>query len=68
VLWERMRDFIVSMSELPCWIDRNLANSVFGPKQNLEYWQKVFKTGKAPNGVQVIAAPLNLHEMINRRS
>ena len=26
-LWERIRNFLVSLSKLPCWIDKNLANT-----------------------------------------
>jgi HNH endonuclease len=63
-LWDRLRNFLESLSRLPCWIDRNLGTTVFGPKQNLDYWEKVFQTGKAPSGIQILAAPLDLNEMI----
>jgi len=67
-LWDRLRNFLESLSRLPCWIDRNLSTSVFGPKQNLDYWEKVFQTGKAPSGIQILAAPLDLNEMIKSKS
>ena len=63
-LWARLHNFIVGLSMLPCWIDRNLATTVFGPKQNADYWEKVFETGKSPSGIQILAAPLDLHQMI----
>ena len=63
-LWERIRNFLVSLSQLPCWIDKNLANTVFGPKQNADYWEKVFQTGKSPSNIQILAAGLDLNEMI----
>jgi len=66
-LWERLKNFFESLSRLPCWIDRNLSTTVFGPKQNLDYWEKVFQTGKAPSGIQILAAPLDLNEMIRTR-
>lgn len=66
-LWNRLRLFFENLSKLPCWIDRNLSNTVFGAKQNLDYWESVFQTGKAPGGLQVLAAPLNLQEMIRNR-
>ena len=63
-LWERIRNFLVSLSKLPCWIDKNLANTVFGQKQNADYWEKVFQTGKSPSNIQILAAGLDLNEMI----
>ena len=51
-LWERIRNFLVTLSKLPCWIDKNLGNTVFGPKQNADYWEKVFQTGKSPSNIQ----------------
>jgi hypothetical protein len=66
-LWNRIGNFLESLSRLPCWVDRNLSMTVFGPKQNLDYWQKVFQTGKAPSDIQVLAGPLDLNEMIRPR-
>ena len=63
-LWNRIRNFLESLARLPCWVDRNLSTTVFGPKQNLDYWYKVFSTGKTPSGIQVLATPLNLNDMI----
>jgi HNH endonuclease len=66
-LWRRLHTFLENMSKLPCWIDRNLSNTVFGTKQSLDYWESIFNTGKAPGNLQVLAAPLNLQEMIKER-
>jgi len=66
-LWNRLANFFESMSGLPCWIDRNLSTTVFGPKQNHDYWEKVFQTGKSPTDIAVLAAPLDLNEMIKPR-
>lgn len=63
-LWDRLKNFLVNLSKLPCWIDKNLGTTVFGPKQNVDYWEKVFETGKSPSNIQVLAAPLNLSQMI----
>ena len=63
-LWDRLKNFLVSLSKLPCWIDRNLSTTVFGPKQNADYWEKVFQTGKSPSNIQILTAPLDLNEMI----
>ncbi|HVQ74446.1 MAG TPA: hypothetical protein VMT79_02800 [Candidatus Binatia bacterium] len=67
-LWDRLQNFLGSLARLPCWVDRNLSTTVFGPKQNLDYWEKVFQTGKAPSGIQILAAPLDLNEMIRPRT
>jgi hypothetical protein len=67
-LWDRMRNFLESLSRLPCWVDRNLSTTVFGPKQNLDYWEKVFQTGKAPSGIQILAAALDLNEMVRPKA
>lgn len=66
-LWNRLRNFLEGLANLPCWIDRNLSTTVFGPKQNLDYWEKVFETGVAPSGIRILAAPLDLNEMIRPR-
>ena len=63
-LWEHMRNFLVGVAGLPCWCDKNLSSSVFGPKQNLDYWQQVFETGQTPTGIRVLAQPLDLNQMI----
>jgi hypothetical protein len=58
-LWNRIRDFLEGLSHLPCWVDSNLSTTVFGPKQNLDYWEEVFKTGKSPSRIQILTAPLD---------
>jgi hypothetical protein len=63
-LWDRVRAFLVNLSKLPCWVDRQLSSTVFGAKQNLDFWKQIFKTGKSPSGVQVLAQSLDLNSMI----
>jgi len=63
-LWRRIRTFLTKLAALPCWIDKNLSITVFGAKQNLDFWKRVFETGIAPTGVRVLAQPLNLQTMI----
>ena len=63
-LWDSIKNFLVSMSRLPCWVDKNLSTTVFGPKQNLDYWEKVFETGKSPSDIRILAKGLELQEMI----
>ncbi len=63
-LWDCMKNFLENLATLPCWFDKNLSMTVFGPKQNLDYWATVFKTGTAPSGIPVLAQPLDLPQMI----
>jgi len=66
-LWTRLRNFLESLSQLPCWVDKNLSKHVFGPKQNFDFWEKVFSTGKSPTGVQILAEALDINKMIKGR-
>lgn len=66
-LWERLRCFYENLAGWPCWVDKNLSNTVFGPKQNLDYWEKVFETGRAPSGILILTKPPDLNEMIRPR-
>lgn len=63
-LWDRIRIFIRNLSNLPVWINKELSATVFGGKQVNDYWQTIFETGKSPQGLQVLAEPINLMEMI----
>jgi len=63
-LWERIRIFIRNLRNLPLWVNRELSLTIFGGKQNYEYWQTIFETGKTPQGFQVLVEPLDLMEMI----
>lgn len=63
-LWERIRIFVGNLMNLPLWVNRELSLTIFGGKQNYEFWQTVFETGKTPQGFQVLAKPLDLMEMI----
>ena len=63
-LWRRIERFLINLAGLPCWSDRNLASTVFGPKQSPDFWEHVFATGEAPNGTRIRAQGLNLSEMI----
>ncbi len=65
-LWENIRIFIGNLRDLPVWKDRSMAATVFGGKNNYDYWEEVFKTSKAPGGTKVLAVPLNVAEMIVR--
>ena len=65
-LWENIRVFVANLRELPVWKDRSKAATVFGSKNPMTYWEEIFKTGKSPDGTQVLVSPLNVTEMIQR--
>jgi hypothetical protein len=63
-LWSHVRNFLHNLKQLPVWINTELSLSVFGGKQNYEYWQTIFETDKSPQNQQVLGSPLNLMNMI----
>ena len=63
-LWDRLRAYLVNLRALPLWVNRDLSTTVFGGKQTSEFWRTIFLDGKTPQGQQVLAAPLNIMEMI----
>lgn len=63
-LWDQIRCFIKNFANLPVWINKELAATVFGGKQNNNYWQIIFETGKSAQGMQVLAEPINWKELI----
>lgn len=63
-LWDRLDAYVVNLRALPLWVNRDLSATVFGGRQTNEYWKTIFETGQTPQGQQVLAAPLNLMEMI----
>ncbi len=63
-LWGRIRIFIRNLRNLPLWVNKELSSTVFGGKQNYDFWQAVFETGSSPQGLQILATPLDLMEMI----
>jgi len=62
--WENIEKFISALQRLPLWINKNLSYSVFGAKQNNDYWQAIFGSGRTPDGTEVMASKLNTMEMI----
>lgn len=63
-VWDNLKNFVTNLADLPLWKDKEMARSHFSGKKNPEFWRSVFATGKTPDGVQVIARPVNVIEMI----
>lgn len=64
MLWGNITRFLERLAELPCWVNPSMSSSVFGPKQNFDYWDSVFKTGNTPQGAEILPRELQLLEMI----
>ena len=65
-LWDSIETFIDNFKNLPVWKDRSMAATIFGGKNNYDYWKIIFSTGKSPDGISVIATPINVAEMIKK--
>lgn len=63
-VWENIRRFLENLMAMPLWVSANLSDTVFGGKQNNGFWKTIFETGRTPQGMVVLAQPLNLIEMI----
>jgi hypothetical protein len=63
-VWENIKKFIENLMELPLWVNTDLSETIFGGKQVAGFWGAVFETGRTPQGMEVLAKPINLIEMI----
>ncbi|HVB52673.1 MAG TPA: HNH endonuclease signature motif containing protein [Candidatus Acidoferrales bacterium] len=67
-LWVGLRAYLVNLRSLPLWVNRDLSATVFGGRQTNDYWRSIFETGRSSQDQQVLAAPLNLMDMIKEPS
>ena len=65
-LWTHITVFIQNLRDLPIWRDRSMAATIFGGKQNYDFWKIIFSTAKTPDGTQVLARSINVVEMIKK--
>lgn len=63
-LWNLISKLLQSVANLPVWVNKQLSGTVFGGKQDHDYWRVIFETGKDRSGISVLAKPLNLNELI----
>ena len=45
-LWGNIRTFIRNLCHLSLWANNEISSTVFGGKQNYNYWHEIFTTGK----------------------
>jgi len=63
-LWESLKRVIHNLARLLIWQNKALSATVFGGKQNYQFWHVVFETGKTPQNYQVMADGVNLDELL----
>jgi hypothetical protein len=63
-LWNNITNFIQNLGKLPLWVNREASSTVFATKNNHQFWQTIFSTGRSPNGHKVLPSGLDLTEMI----
>lgn len=63
-LWTSLDHFIVNFARLPLWKNRSLSSTVFGGKQNMQFWRDAFATGTA-NQIRILpGGGVNLIELM----
>ena len=63
-LWVNIENFVSNLMNLPLWKDKEMSSSIFGGKQNYNFWRTIFETGSTPSGAQILTHPININEMI----
>lgn len=66
-VWARIETFLRHLAGLPAWVDKNLSGTVFGAKQNREFWTEAFKTGRGSTGVQIFAGRMDVIHMMREQ-
>ncbi len=60
--WKNIENFVENLKRLSIWVNKDL--SIFGGKQNYDYWQSVFESGKTSDEFEVMPTGIDLMEMI----
>ena len=61
-LWENIKKFLHNLAGFPLWINKELSATLFGGKQNNDYWAHIFKTGETIDGKKILTQELNVIE------
>lgn len=62
-LWNNITNYIKNIALLPLWTNNALSSTVFGGRQNNQFWHTIFISGSSPQGVKVLPKPINLIEL-----
>jgi hypothetical protein len=63
-IWDNIRKFLDNLVVMPLWVNIDMSETIFGGRQTNGFWKTVFETGRTPQGMEVLAKPINLIEMI----
>jgi len=63
-LWATVETVLRNVGDLPCWVDKKLAQTIFGVKQKHDFWKEIFKTGNSPTRIPVLARGLDFKSLI----
>ncbi|QPQ54664.1 HNH endonuclease [Allosphingosinicella flava] len=67
-VWKSLEHFVINFSRLPLWKNRSLSATIFGGKQNFQFWKDAFATGTA-NGIHILAGGgVSLIDLMNEPS
>ncbi|HTV43560.1 MAG TPA: hypothetical protein VMF08_23555 [Candidatus Sulfotelmatobacter sp.] len=66
--WNNVRNFIIALRDLPVWVNRDLANTVFGGKHNIDFWKQIFEEGHTTDNQKILGQRLDLIKMIQPRN
>lgn len=67
-VWHSLDCFVTNFSNLPLWKNRSLSSTVFGGKQNLQFWRNAFQTGSANQLIVLAGGGINLIELMKTTS
>jgi len=67
-VWQSLDCFVTNFSNLPLWKNRSLSSTVFGGKQNLQFWRNAFATGSANQLTILAGGGINLIELMKPTS
>lgn len=63
-VWSSLDNFVINFSRLPLWKNRTLSATVFGGKQNMQFWKDAFASGTA-NQIRILpGGGVNLVELM----
>ena len=62
--WKNIENFVENLKQLSIWVNKDLSHSIFGGKQNYEFWQSIFESGETPTGAKIMPTGINIMQMI----
>ena len=63
-LWATIETVLSNVADLPCWVDKKLAQTIFGVKQKRDFWKEIFRTGNSPTQIPVLTKGLDFKSLV----